>query len=168
MADNAAAVSTPEQQAALRDLDNGWTRQRVLDGIAVIGSIEGAAKIAGIHPATVYRYAASDSDFKEQIAVARARAGERVVGKAYRAVMGATREQLVKTPTLAIAVVNWLRPDLRPTAKIEFNDNRSVNAVVLQPEQLEAMTAAYIQAVRQQIAAPGQTAGQQLDDNEQP
>jgi hypothetical protein len=70
-----------------------------------------------------------------------------VVGKVYRAVMGATREQIVKTPTAAIALVNWLRPELRPNAgQVSVNVAVGVN-VRLDPDKARELEAAYFAAL---------------------
>jgi hypothetical protein len=136
-----ASQDTPEQQAATTDALNGWNRERVLEAIAVTGTIEEAALVANVSPWAIHQWQRSDPTFAERLAVARRRAGERVVGKVYRAVMAADPEQLVRTPTSAMFLVNGLLPEWRPNGSPAVQVNVQVNND-LSSAQVEAVARA--------------------------
>ncbi|MDE1854572.1 MAG: hypothetical protein KGI38_12620 [Thaumarchaeota archaeon] len=138
--------STPEQQAALHDLTNGWTRQRVLEAVAATGTIQGGAQVSGLDYSTITRHAAKDPEFASELAEAKRRAGEKLITKSVAAVLRAKDEQLLAHPTLAIAGVNWLLPEMRPNAPSVniYNDNRqllcSIDQIHQAMRELEAST----------------------------
>lgn len=139
--DSDSEHGSPAQQAATTDALNGWNRQRVLEALAVTGSIEEAAIVANVSPWSVYAWQRSDPEFKERLALARRRAGERVVGKVFRAVMGAEDDQIVRTPTSAALLINGLLPEWRPNAGPVI-DNRQLTVNVLSEQQAEAVARA--------------------------
>ncbi len=149
------AVSTGEpdpedQQAALDALQNGWWQRRILEAIAEVGTIEAACRIVDISQANVRRLQESDPAFKAQVQVSRQRFGEKLLGKSVAAVLAADPEQLIRTPTLAIAAVNWFNPELRPNGTQVNIDARSVNLTLLEDGQLERIK----QALRDSLDEP--------------
>lgn len=139
----ASSSSTPEQRAATKDQLNGWTRARYLEALAGVGNTEEACRIAGFNPWTVYQWRKTDPTLGEQEQQARARFGQKVLGRATGAVLAASDEQLVKTPTLAIAAVNWFNPELRPGPAGQVQVAVQVNlADKLTSQRLEEIAAA--------------------------
>lgn len=147
------AVSTPEQQAAFADLSNGWMRQRIIEGIAATGTVEDAAPIIGLSPRTVYYWMAKDDVFAGQVEQAKVRCSEKLLGKSVAAWLTATPEELRKAGVSFIAVMNWLDKAKRPNAITINNDNRTQNAILMAPEQLEHLSALYMKTARQHDSA---------------
>lgn len=108
------AESSPEQQADVRLLLNGWIRRRLPQAVAECGTVDGAARILNIDGSTAQRWAREDPVLRAEIEQAKRRAGERVFGRIVGAALNASDEQILNHPTGPIMVVNSLLPEYRP------------------------------------------------------
>lgn len=139
---------TPEQQAALQALENGWMRERLLEGVAATGTIEDAAHIIGLNPSTVHRWMNIDESFREQVLAAKVRCSEKLLGKSVAAWLTASPEELRKAGVAYIAVMNWLDTSKRPNPPTINVDARTVTLNQMDPKLLEEKHAIYMAAAK--------------------
>lgn len=108
------STDTPQQQANLQALSNGYIRSRLPDAVAATGSLESAANALGINYATLWRWLRDDPTLRAEVETAKRRTGERCLSKLVSATLNSTDTQVLQHPTAAIMVVNSLLPELRP------------------------------------------------------
>lgn len=114
--------STPEQQAATAALFNGFTADRYLEALARVGYVDDACAIAGISRRTIENWRSQGKStldgrtFAAAEADAKDRYGDRLASKVTTAVLNCPEDQLIRTPTAAIAAVNWFKKEFRPNA----------------------------------------------------